>query len=63
MKKWFLIEMFMADKMTTQHMVKAKTYPDACVKLAKLHGEPNAFKCLGEYEVSEVDKDVLNRFA
>lgn len=63
MKKWFLIEMFYADKSVTVHFVRSKNYGDACVKLSKLHGEPQAFKLLAEYEHSEVDKDVLNRVA
>ncbi len=61
--KWFSIEMFFADKTVTVHIVKAKTYEDGCVKLAKIFGEANAFKCLGVFEISNVDSHVLNRTA
>lgn len=63
MKKWFLIEMWYADKSASVHMVRSKNYGDACVKLGKIHGEPENFKLLSEFEHSEIDKDVLNRIA
>lgn len=63
MKPFFFIEMFSSDKSVTTHFVKGKTYEECCVKLAKIYGEPNAFKLLGLYEASTVDKDIINRYA
>ncbi len=59
--KWFQVELFnVTDKSAMTALVKAKEYSEACVKLAKIHGEAN-FKLLGMYEQSEIDKNILNR--
>lgn len=58
--RWFLIESSYADHVYGQHMVHAKTYEEACTKIAKIEGE-GEYKLLGLYEPMEIDKKILKR--
>jgi hypothetical protein len=61
--RWFLIELWMVGRLSKQELVKAKDYGAACIKLALIHGESNAFKLLGVFEPRETDKNILERVA
>jgi len=58
---YYEIELTATDGWVKRYLVKAKTYEDACAKVAKIDGD-GKFKLLGLFEPMEIDKNILKRY-
>lgn len=60
--KWFEIESTAGTGDFSRHLIKARTYEDACGKIRQLEGDGH-YRLLAIWEPMEIDKNVMKRLS